>query len=338
MQPQYLISPEAPQVPPYAAEQMAQGLAEQLALFLFPLLVTLDQLLDKRLVRTFLHTIQVIIAYRDRVGGLLLSELGGYLLSPDKAPAGTKRLSNLLHSSKWTAKVVEDDLWQQADQQVQTWQKQGEDALVIWDSSAWEKPESLASEDLCAVRSSKAKRLPHIKPGYYNPPGRPIFVPGMHWLAAIVVGRSAQLGPPLLAVMRWWSSRGVQASFTRAEEGKLVVERRLGWGRAVVHIFDQGEAFAFWLGVLLAFGLRFVLRWRGDYQLYDAQGNRRKAWRIAFGKRGWSERTIWDSRRAKSGACQCARPTGDASRPSRHAPVARGLREPRTHSLVSVDR
>ena len=43
MQTQYLISPEAPQVPPYDAEQMAQGLAEQLALFLFPLLVTLDQ-------------------------------------------------------------------------------------------------------------------------------------------------------------------------------------------------------------------------------------------------------------------------------------------------------
>src|SRR2546430_16905793 len=119
MQTQYLTEPEAPQVPPYDAEQMSQGLAEQLALFLCPLLVTLDQLLDKRLVRTFLQTIQVIIAYRDRVGGLLLSELGGYLLSPDKAPAGTKRLSNLLHSCKWTAKVVEDELWQQADQQVE---------------------------------------------------------------------------------------------------------------------------------------------------------------------------------------------------------------------------
>src|SRR2546421_438750 len=150
MHTQYLIQPEAPQVPPYAAEQMAQGLAEQLAVFLFPLLVTLDQLLDK--------------------------------------------------------------------------------------------PESLASEDLCAVRSSKAKRLTHIKPGYYNPPGRPIFVPGLHWLAVIVVGRSAQLGPPLLAAMRWWSSRGAQASFKRDEEGKLLVERLLGWGRSVVHTFDQGFA------------------------------------------------------------------------------------------------
>jgi len=32
--------------------------------------------------------------------------------------------------------------------------------------------------------------------------------------------------------------------------------------------------------------------------LLDAPGNRRKTWRIAMGKRGWSERTIWDSRRA----------------------------------------
>lgn len=69
MQTQYLIEPEAAQVPAYAEQQMAQGLAEQLAIFLFPLLVTLDQLLDKRLLRTFLQTIQVIIAYRDRVGG-----------------------------------------------------------------------------------------------------------------------------------------------------------------------------------------------------------------------------------------------------------------------------
>jgi hypothetical protein len=130
MQTQSLIQPEVPQVPPYDGKQMAQGLAKELAGFLFPLLLRLDQLLDKRLVRTFLHTIQVIITSRDRVGGLLLSELGGYLESPDKAPAGTKRLSNLLHSPKWTAQVIEDDLWQRADQQGERWHEQGEEALA----------------------------------------------------------------------------------------------------------------------------------------------------------------------------------------------------------------
>jgi len=31
----------------------------------------------------------------------------------------------------------------------------------------------------------------------------------------------------------------------------------------------------------------------------DAAANRRAAWRIAQGKRGWEERTVWDSRRAR---------------------------------------
>jgi hypothetical protein len=200
----------------------------------------------------------------------------------------------------------------------------------------WEKPEREASEDFCAVRSSKAKRLSHVKPGYYNPPSRPIIVPGLHWLAVVVVGRVASLGPPRLAAMRWWSSRGVQASFRRDEEGKLLVSL-LPWGRMVVHVFDQGFAGAFWLGLLLAFDLRFVLRWRKDYQLLDAQGNRRKTWRIAMGKRGWSERTVWDSRRAESGQSECTGTPGAPCRASGVATLAGGLREPRTHSLVSVD-
>ena len=50
-------------------------------------------MLDKRLVRTFLAPIEVIITFGDRANGLLLSELGGYLKTPDKAPAGTKRRS-----------------------------------------------------------------------------------------------------------------------------------------------------------------------------------------------------------------------------------------------------
>jgi hypothetical protein len=95
MQKQYLTGREAPPVPPYDAAQMAQGLGVQLASFLFPLVVQLDAVLDKRLVRTFLATIQVIITFRDRANGLLLSELGGYLETPDKAPAGSKRRSRL---------------------------------------------------------------------------------------------------------------------------------------------------------------------------------------------------------------------------------------------------
>lgn len=295
----YLIRVEAPQVPPYDPSMMAQGLTAQLAHFLFPLLVELDRLLDKRLVRTFLQSIAVILTFRDRANGLLLSELGGYLLSAEHAPAGTKRLSNLLHSAKWRASLITRFLWQRASEQLREWQQGGQDGLLLWDESGWEKPESCHLDDLGPTRSSKAARLTHIKPGYYSPPRGPIFVPGLQWLAVLLIGRLAQQGPPLLAAQRWWSNRGPHASFKRDEEGKLLVELAASWGRGVLHIFDQGFASAFWLGLLLAYSLRFVLRWRKDYQLLDAAGNRRLTWKIAQGKRGWSQRWVWDARRAR---------------------------------------
>ncbi len=48
MQEQYLIRQEVPQVPPYDAAAMAEGLGRQLVQFLFPLLLVVDALLDKR--------------------------------------------------------------------------------------------------------------------------------------------------------------------------------------------------------------------------------------------------------------------------------------------------
>jgi hypothetical protein len=114
--------------------------------------VQLDAVLDKRLVRTFLASIQVMITFRDQANGLLLSELGGYLVTPDKAPAGTKRLSNLLHSAKWAGWLIARFLWQRASQQLEAWTQAGEDGLVIWEESGWEKPESQQAEGLCAVR------------------------------------------------------------------------------------------------------------------------------------------------------------------------------------------
>ncbi len=111
---QYLTRQEDVPVPCYAAEGMAQGLYGALARFLAPLLMELDARIDKRLVRTFLQTVAVILTFRDRVNGLLLSELGGYLDTPDKAPAGTKRLSHLLHCAKWSAELIRQYLWQRA--------------------------------------------------------------------------------------------------------------------------------------------------------------------------------------------------------------------------------
>lgn len=223
--------------------------------------------------------------------------MGGYLDTPDKAPAGTKRLSRLLHCAKWSAELIRRYLWQRATSRLTAWKNAGLDALAIWDESVWEKPESFAPQEYGPVRSSKAARLTHIKKGYYTPPRGPIFVPGLHWLAVILVGRDQQRDPPELAAMQWWTSRGPRASFKRDEQGKLVLQLAGQWGRELLHIFDQGFASSFWLGLLLAFTLRFVLRWKKEYHLVDAQGNRRAAWKIARGQRGWQERTVWDCRR-----------------------------------------
>ena len=293
----YLTCVEHPQVPSYQAAAIAQGLYAALARFLAPLLIELDAAIDKRLVRTVLQTVAVILTFRDRVNGLLLSEMGGYLQTPDKAPAGTKRLSRLLHCTKWSAELIREYLWERATRRLHTWQKAGQEPLAIWDESSWEKPESIAPEEYGPVRSSKANRLTRIKKGYYTPPHGPIFVPGLHWLAVILVGRNQQDDPPELASMGWWTSRGPRESFKRDEHGKLLLQLALQWGRQVIHVFDQGFASSFWLGLLLAFTLRFVLRWKKEYQLLDAQGNRRAAWKLARGKRGWQEQIIWDCRR-----------------------------------------
>ena len=151
--------------------------------FLGTLLWGLNEQIDRRLVSTFYGLVMAVIMHRHRNHGLLLSELGGYLLGAERCRAGTKRISNLLYSEKWEAKLINRYLWQSGTERVAELQAEGEQPLILWDESVLEKPESLKAERLCAVRSSKAQRLKRIKPGYFNPPGgRPIFVPGFNWL------------------------------------------------------------------------------------------------------------------------------------------------------------
>ena len=168
---------------------VAHTLRQSLLTFLLPLLTELDEVIDKRLVKTFYKTIEAIVTFRHSSLGLLLSELGGYIVSPDKAPAGTKRISNLLRSQKWAFGQLENFLWKRADEAVTALDEADQDALVIWDESVVEKHESEKLEGLCPVRSSKAARRLRIKPGYYNPPThRPVFVPGMNWIGLLITG------------------------------------------------------------------------------------------------------------------------------------------------------
>jgi hypothetical protein len=128
------------------SRQVSQEIVQELEIFLAPLFIILDTPLDKRLVRTFLQVCVAILRFRSQKQGLLLSELGAYLV-PDggktiSAAAGTKRISNLLRSIKWSHLSLDHFLLKEADKGVKHLQQQGKPVLCIWDGSVLEKPES----------------------------------------------------------------------------------------------------------------------------------------------------------------------------------------------------
>jgi hypothetical protein len=275
------------------APALAHILSERLEHFLTPLLVRLDRAVDRRLVKTFAATISILLEQRHRASGLLLSELGAFLAGPTHAPAGTKRLSNLLRSRRWTSGLLGDFLWSEADRRLRDLLCRARSALVIWDESVLEKPESIALEGLSSVRSARAQRLKRIKKGYYTPPGGPpVFVPGMHWLALLLLGES---GPPVLAKMRWWSTRGERAEERRDVEEAALRQCIRAWGGVVLHVFDRGFAGAPWLEILAREGARFVLRWPAGWHLQDGWGRDLPAWRFATGKKTRDRRPLWDA-------------------------------------------
>jgi hypothetical protein len=275
--------------------------------FLKPVLEELHKRLDRRLVKTVLDLVLVMVMHRHRNNGLLLSELGEHLLGSERGPAGVKRLANVLHSRRWKGQILLKALWKQAHAKVGELSQAEQSAYVIWDESVLEKSESLKAEGLCAVRSSKAARLKRIKPGYFNPPtDRPIFVPGFNWLQLLVTGMQ---GAPVLAHLCWWTTRGEKASNKRAEEGQILKKVARLWGRKVLHIWDRGFAGAPWTTLALDHGLRFIVRWNNRYHVVGADGRKHEAWKVVRGKRSWSYRMIWDARR------RCQRKTGILAAP-----------------------
>ena len=292
--------------------RQAQSVANLLEMFIGPLEGWLDDQLDRRLVRTFFLALAAMVRLRHSRSGLLLSELGAHILSPDRAPAGTKRLSNLLRSPKWSHTLLERFLWYRSDAALDELKQAGETPLALWDESVLEKPESIALEGLGPVRSSKAARLKRIKPGYYNPPGGPpVFVPGLQWITIMVAGYS---GPPTLAAMRWWTRRGPLATDRSANLTSLLAHCAEKWGQQVIHVWDRGFAGAPWLKELTSQRLRFIMRWHTGYFLTDDKGSRH-AWQISRGKRSVDHRLIWDINRRQY------RKTGIVYLPVRHHQV-----------------
>jgi hypothetical protein len=282
--------------------QEGRELEERCWEYLKPLLEELHRKVDRRIVKTLLDLVLVILMHRNRNSGLLLSELGDHLVGGERGPAGVKRIASLVHSVRWKSTLIVNYLWKRADEKVKEMREQGEDIYVIWDESVLEKSESLQAERLCAVRSTKAARLKRVKPGYFNPPtGRPIFVPGFNWLQLLVTGMKAT---PMLAHLCWWTTRGQRASTKRETEGKILRKVARIWGRKVVHIWDRGFAGSPWTTLALDHHLRFIVRWNTRYHLVGPDGCKQEGWKIARGKRSWDHRLVWDARR------RCKRKTG----------------------------
>ena len=183
----------------------------------------------------------------------------------------------------------------------------------MWDESVIEKAESLALEGLGPVRSRKAARLNRIRPGFYTPPKGSTFVPGMDWLAVLVIGLS---GPPMVAAMKWWTRRGPLASEWFSQLEALLQESLVHLGPQLIHIFDRGFANLDGMGVIARYPLRFIIRWSNQLELTDLSGRTMLAWQLVRGKPTWEFRHLRDSRR------NCLRKMGVLALPVTYADYA----------------
>ncbi|WP_409049692.1 transposase [Runella sp. MFBS21] len=173
-----------------------------------------------------------------------------------------------------------------------------------------EKPETLANNDLGAVRSSKARRLKRIRPGYFNPPGgKPVCVPGLEWLALLLAGPS---GAPCLYQFEWWTRRGEHARRRADVVNDALVELSHRFGSTVLHVFDRGYASQAWLGKLVNANLKGLIRWQTHYQLLNQASQAVKTWELTRGKRSIDYRLVYDT------VHKCNRKTGLIYQPVWH--------------------
>lgn len=262
--------------------------------YLSGLLVTLDSVLDKRLVRTFFDLFVSIIRHRNRSFGLVLSELGAYVLSPQQAPAGTKRISNLLRSKKWDHGFIMEFLLGRARKRAEELNAAGETLLLLWDDSVVEKPESWYAQGLCSVTSSKGKRLTKIKSGYYTPPKAHICVPGFQWSAVLMTTLKAL---PSVVCMRWWTTRGVFQTDKKSQFIQMLKQMCKAFTQPLVHILDRGYADTSIILRLLDYQQLFILRWPKKFNLADAQGKIKNTWQFSTGQKHLAVKIIWDAPR-----------------------------------------
>lgn len=271
----------------------ANFLLRQASCYLSSVEKRLDEQIDKRLVRTFYDLFISILIFRHNKMGLLLSELGAYICGPAHAPAGTKRISNLLRSKKWTSQLIDKYLLGRTHQRAQQLWHQGKRPLLLWDDSRIEKPESWFIQGLCSVYSSKGKRLTKIKRGYYIPPVSRICVPGFKWTAVLL---SSLGGTPSVCQMSWWTTRGKFKSDGPSIIYRLLknVQQSIG---CLTHVMDRGYAKSKILEWLFNFQQDFIIRWKKNILLSHADKGLKQTHLLARSFRAKRNRLIWDKQR-----------------------------------------
>ena len=268
-------------------------LNKKLSGYLTPFLEKLESHLDHRLVKTFSSLVVAILAYRNRMNGLLLSELGAYITNGFQPEAGTKRISNLLRSKNWEASLIKDFIFEQACQRAESLAKELRLCLIHWDDSKIEKSESWKIEGLCSVHSSKGQRLTKIKPGYYAPPQKRICVPGFKWSAMIL---SSLREHPSVVQMEMWTTKGKfkEHGCNLLWRGLKAIQERLG--SLVVHVMDRGYACEQTLTYLFRFDQNFIIRWKKNVYLSYAE-QLKKVYQISIGLKNKSSKFVLDKER-----------------------------------------
>ena len=264
--------------------------------YLEDLLVKLDAQIDSRLVKTFFRLFIAVQIHRNRPNGLILSELGAFICSPWKAKAGTKRLSNLLRSTKWNAGIIDDFLFSKTEKRIQKFTALGKRALFLWDDSRLEHPESWLMEGLCSVYSTKGKRLTRIRRGFYKIFKSRICTPGYKWTAVML---SAVGEAPSVCKMGWWTTRGKFKSHGSNIMFLLLRECEQKFGRLITHVLDRGYAKAQIIDWMFLFNQDFVLRWKKNHNLIHPNGTFKKTHLIARSAKPMNYKLVKDKERKK---------------------------------------
>ncbi len=278
-------------------QKSGEFLLVQSNVYLSKLQKQLSKKIDARLGRTFFDLFIAMLTFRNRPMGLLLTELGGFVTGFCSAPAGTKRISSLLRCKKWSHKLVDDFFFSRGGQRMDAFIKSGKRALLLWDDSRIEKPESWFLQGLCSVFSSKGQRLTRIKKGFYHPPTSRICVPGYKWTGITL---SALGETPSVFYMQWWTTRGKYK-----EWGTNIIYRMLKKidqqiGAVALHVLDRGYANEKMLEWFTKFKQDFVIRWKSNHLFINEKGELKKIHLIARSYKAKHKRTVWDKERKKA--------------------------------------